>query len=142
MMIECPRCGCDILIRISEEENNNIQNIERPIEVSKQTGLAVTLMPKKGETVLACIPPFRITALCAIISGTSIMKRYYHFFTASTIWRPSEEEKYQKIFIKLIKEKKLMKVGLINNKLKVELSDDGIKWINGMKKKEDIAMRL
>lgn len=139
MILECPQCGCDILIRITKEEDSNIQNITRSIEVSKQTGLAITTMPREGEAVLACISPFKITALITP-SGTKTMKRYYHFFTASTIWRPSEEEKYQKVFIELIKEKKLMKVGLINDQLKVELSEDGIKWIDEMKKKEDIKM--
>ncbi len=140
MKIQCSHCGEEININISVDINSN-QRITIPNGISIETGLAVNLIPEEGEAVLACIPPFKITALLTP-EGTCVMKRFDQFFTASTIWRPGEAGEYQRIFLKLIEENKLMKVGLINDQLKVELSKDGTEWLEKMKKKEILKMNL
>ncbi len=139
MKFKCPHCGEEINISISSSyrhnSNSGMMMESRPIE----TGLAVTIMPKKGESVFACIPPFKYAALFVPRDVFPVLDKPDQFFTASTIWRPVEAEEYLKVFPRLIKKNKIMKVGSINNQFQVELSTDGNAFLEKMKKKYPIA---
>ncbi len=132
MKAQCPHCGKEIGISILTDNNN--QSIRWEV-LPMETGLAVTLIPKEGESVFACIPPFAMSALYTIPNNASQFKCPDQYFTASTIWKPSEEEKYRKEFIKLVEEKKIFCVGKIDKDLKVKINSEGKQWIEEMNKK-------
>ena len=96
--------------------------------------LAVRPVPNVGEKVFAVIPPFKITSLMPD-ECQSVMQKPTQFFTARTIWRPSEEQKYIEVFKKLVAEKKVFCVGKIGKNLQVELSDEGHAHLMEMDKK-------
>ncbi len=79
--------------------------------------------PLAGEYAYSVIPPFRVTSLLGGVIETPLKA-----FTASTIWRANEADRYKnEIFPDLLEEGKILKVGSINKNLKLELSAEGRK---------------
>ncbi len=97
--------------------------------------IATRVVPNVGEKVFSTIPPFKITCLLPAEDCEQVISKPVNFFSARTIWRPSEEQKYIEVFKKLEAEKKIFCVGKINGKLLVELSDAGHEHLKEMDKK-------
>ena len=109
---------------------------EREQEKSLKTKkIATRITPIAGEKIFSVVPPFKLTCLMPAEDCEQVISKPVNFFSARTIWRPSEEQKYISLFTKLEKEGKIYNVGTINRKLQVELSDEGFKFIQEMDRK-------
>ncbi len=136
MKTQCPHCGKKVGICIStSKKNSNGQKMVRWAVVPTETGLAAMIIPREGEDVFACIPPFKITTLHPPPYGHNVISQPNQYFTASTIWESSEEGKYRKEFIKLLEENKIFCVGKIDKDLKVKIDNKGKKWLAEMELK-------
>lgn len=141
MKTQCPHCGNSIDISVVKHGAPNHEKWQNGIkDCSTKTGLAVKLCPKENESVLACIPPFKLSALLPVEMGP--MRMPTQFFTASTIWRSDEEHKYIPIFKRLIDEKKIFRVGKISKNMKVKISNEGKKWLAEMDKKYPVFLTI
>lgn len=109
---------------------------EKSIHTKK---LCVRVIPNAGEKVFSVIPKHRLVSLLPDIdnggAGNGVITRPSQFFTARTIWKPENEQKYIEVFKKLEAEQKIFCVGQINKKLQVELSDAGLSHLKEMDRK-------
>jgi hypothetical protein len=77
--------------------------------------------PAAGEKCYSVIPNYKLTSLF-----NGVLQSPLQIFTASTLWRPADREKYETVILpKLLAEKKVVEVGKIGKNLKPELSDEG-----------------